>query len=400
MNITYGTALANGQLGGTATWTVGGNPVTVAGSFIYTSAAGTVLGAGNGQSEAITFTPADTTDYATASTTVSVSVAQATPQVSVAPVSLTYGTALANGQLGGTATWVVGGQTVNVAGTVTYAGAAGTVLGAGNNQVEAVTFTPTDAVDYAAVPTSVIVSVAQATPTVTGVNPVSITYGTSLNNTQVSGTATAVYNGQTVTVPGTFSYTTASGTVPGAGNNQVEAVTFTPSDATDYTTALTTVSINVAQATPHVSVAPVSLTYGTALANSQLSGAASWVIGGQTVSVPGTFTYTTDAGKVLSAGGGQSEAVTFTPSDTTDYTTASATATVTVSQAATGTMVVSSANPSVYGQSVTFTATVTNTSSTGVMPTGSVQFVIDGANFGAAVPLNATGTPSASPIAS
>ena len=54
-------------------------------------------------------------------------------------------------------------------------------------------------------------------------------------------------------------------------------------------------------------------------------------------------------------------------------------------------MVVSSANASVYGQSVTFTATVTNTSSTGVIPTGSVQFVVDGTNFGAAVPVNARG---------
>ena len=63
VNITYGTALANGQLSGTAAWTVNGSPITVAGTFTYTSAAGTVLNASNsGQSEAVTFTPADTTD--------------------------------------------------------------------------------------------------------------------------------------------------------------------------------------------------------------------------------------------------------------------------------------------------------------------------------------------------
>src|SRR5262249_21386232 len=45
--------------------------------------------------------------------------------------------------------------------------------------------------------------------------------------------------------------------------------------------------------------------------------------------------------------------------------------------ATTTTTVVSSLNPSVYGQSVTFTATITNTSSTGV-PTGSVTFFVDG----------------------
>ena len=61
--------------------------------------------------------------------------------------------------------------------------------------------------------------------------------------------------------------------------------------------------------------------------------------------------------------------------------------TLTINKAATGTMVVSSANPSVYGQAVTFTATVTNTSSgSTAVPTGTVQFVVDGSNFGARSP--------------
>ena len=67
-------------------------------------------------------------------------------------------------------------------------------------------------------------------------------------------------------------------------------------------------------------------------------------------------------------------------------------ATLTINKAGTGTMVVSSANPSVYGQAVTFTATVTNTSSgSTAVPTGTVQFVVDGSNFGAPVAVNATG---------
>jgi hypothetical protein len=53
----------------------------------------------------------------------------------------------------------------------------------------------------------------------------------------------------------------------------------------------------------------------------------------------------------------------------------------------TSTAVVSSLNPAQYGQAVTFTATVSNTSGTGVTPTGSVQFVVDGANFGSPVAL-------------
>jgi hypothetical protein len=55
-----------------------------------------------------------------------------------------------------------------------------------------------------------------------------------------------------------------------------------------------------------------------------------------------------------------------------------------VNQAATSTAVASSSDPSVFGQSVTFTATV---SSGGGTPTGQVQFVVDGSNFGGAVTL-------------
>ena len=62
--------------------------------------------------------------------------------------------------------------------------------------------------------------------------------------------------------------------------------------------------------------------------------------------------------------------------------------TLTVNADSTSTAVSSSVNPSAFGQSVTFTATVTNTSVNGSgTPTGSVQFVIDGSNFGSAVAL-------------
>ena len=60
----------------------------------------------------------------------------------------------------------------------------------------------------------------------------------------------------------------------------------------------------------------------------------------------------------------------------------------------TSTAVASSANPSVFGQSVTLTATVTRTTGAG-SPTGTVQFVIDGSNFGSPVALvSATSTTS------
>ncbi len=60
----------------------------------------------------------------------------------------------------------------------------------------------------------------------------------------------------------------------------------------------------------------------------------------------------------------------------------------TVNAASTTTAVTSSANPSVFGQSVTFTATVMDSSAgSTAQPTGSVQFVVDGVNIGSHVAL-------------
>ena len=59
----------------------------------------------------------------------------------------------------------------------------------------------------------------------------------------------------------------------------------------------------------------------------------------------------------------------------------------------TKTTVVSSVTPAAYGRTVAFGATVTNSSSPGgTTPTGSIQFQINGANFGKPVPLGTKGT--------
>ena len=145
---------------------------------------------------------------------------------------------------------------------------------------------------------------------------------------------TFTVNGSSVNVAGTFIYTSATGTVLNAGNGQPRAVTFTPSVGTDYTSVQTTVTVNVGQATASVSVNAVNLTYGTALANAQLSGTASFTVNGSLVNVPGSFSYTSAAGTVLGAGNGQSELATFTPSDSTDYTSTQTTVMVNVGPAA------------------------------------------------------------------
>src|SRR5205823_4279635 len=67
----------------------------------------------------------------------------------------------------------------------------------------------------------------------------------------------------------------------------------------------------------------------------------------------------------------------------------------TVNKADTSTAVSSSVNPSVFGQSVTFTATVSASSPGSGTPGGTVQFKIDGSNYGSPVSLSG-GTASVS----
>src|SRR5262249_39932128 len=144
--------------------------------------------------------------------------------------------------------------------------------------------------------------------------PVPIVYGTALGANQLDATAN---------VPGTFAYSPVAGAVPGAGT-QTLSVTFTPTDSTDYTSATATTRLVVSQATPTLTWdAPAAITYGTALGSAQLDAQAN---------VPGTFAYSPDAGSLLGAGA-HTLSVTFTPTDSTDYTTATKATAITVSQA-------------------------------------------------------------------
>ena len=154
-------------------------------------------------------------------------------------------------------------------------------------------------------------TVTQATPTITWANPAAITYGTALGSTQLDATAST---------PGTFAYNPVAGTVLDAGT-QTLSVTFTPTDATDFSTAMKSVTITVNKATPTITWAtPAAVPSGTALSATQLDA---------TASVPGTFVYTPPAG-TMPADGLDTLSVTFTPTDTANYNTATASVVLTV----------------------------------------------------------------------
>jgi hypothetical protein len=154
------------------------------------------------------------------------------------------------------------------------------------------------------------------TPLITWATPAAITYPTALSGTQLD--ATASVNGDSVA--GKFVYSPVSGTVLKAGT-QTLSLTFTPTDTTDYTKAADSVQLTVNKGTPVITWAtPAAITYPTALSATQLDASAN---------VPGTSVYSPVSGTVL-APGTQTLSVTFTPTDTTDYKTATDSVDVTV----------------------------------------------------------------------
>jgi MBG domain (YGX type)/Bacterial Ig-like domain (group 3)/FG-GAP-like repeat len=149
-------------------------------------------------------------------------------------------------------------------------------------------------------------TVTQSTPVITWATPAPITFGAPLTGTQLDATAS---------VPGTFVYSPAAGTIPGGGTDTL-TVTFTPTDTTDYSDATFTVQLTVNKATMTLTWAtPVAIPFGTTLSGTQLDA---------TATAPGTFVYTPAAG-TTPAVGSDTLSVTYTATDPADYNPATAT---------------------------------------------------------------------------
>ena len=227
------------------------------------------------------------------------------------------------------------------------------------------TFTPTDTTDYSAVTTTATINVAKATPVITWANPANITYGTALGATQLD--ATASFGGSVIT--GSFTYSPAPGTVLGAGQGQVLAAMFTPQDTADYNSVTANATINVVPATLVITPANATVPYGAPIPT--LTG----TVAGLQNNDPITAAYLTTA----TAGSPvNSYPITASLSDPAgrlgNYTVTLNTGTLTITPDTTSTTLVSSANPSVQGQSVTFTAAVAVTSGAST-PSGTVEFL-------------------------
>ena len=293
--IPYGTRLSAAQLNATS---------SVEGKFVYAPAEGFVLNAGT-HTIWVIFTPTDTTQYTTAQAAASLTVTKATPSIKwPKPAAIALGARLGAAQLNATA---------SIPGTFEYSPSAGEVLPSGLRTL-ALNFIPTDTRNYNTAEAEVSLLVNRGTPTIEWPAPDPIPYGTPLSSAQLNATSS---------VPGTFVYIPAEGAVLAAGTHR-PSVIFTPTDSDNYLSARAAVSLTVTKAEPSITwLTPDPIPYGTALSSAQLNAASS---------VPGTFAYTPSAGEVLSAGP-QTLLVTFTPTDTADYTKMQVTVELTVTKA-------------------------------------------------------------------
>ena len=299
VDITYGTPLSSTQLDATA---------NIPGTFTYTLAAGTVLHAGQ-QTLSVQFTPTDTSDYTDATAMAVINVTPAPLTVTADNASKIYGAALPT--LTASYTGFVNGDT---SASLTTQPTLGTTATAAS-PVGTYAITASGAVDgdYSITYANGTLTVTPAPLTITANNPTKV-YGQA--NPALTGTISGLVNGDTDIA----TYTTTATASSGVGTY---AITPSLSDS-NYNITFNNGTLTVTPATPVITWAnPADITYGTPLSSTQLDA---------TANIPGTFIYTLAAGTVLHAGQ-QTLSVQFTPTDTSDYTDATATAVINVTPA-------------------------------------------------------------------
>ena len=238
--IPYGTALSATQLNATAT----SNGATVAGRFVYTPAAGTVLNAGANQTLSATFTPTDTVSYTATNASVLLTVNSATQSIKFTNSNVGYSTGVPSGpnSITMTATYGVppltlsalGGASGNpvtfalVSGPATLSGTTLSIVGAGTVKVTA---NQAGNGNYSAAPQATetilvgkatpAVSLATNTPARFLLNPIQLTATVASSVSTPIGTAT-FYDGSvpigTATLNGSAAALSTSALAAGSHN--------------------------------------------------------------------------------------------------------------------------------------------------------------------------------------
>jgi hypothetical protein len=309
-------------------------------------------------------------------------ISKATPVITWQnPQDITYGTALSLTQLNATA---------NVAGTLDYTPAAGTVLHTGAGQPLQVSFTPEDANNFEAVSKNVTINVLRA-ELVVRADDKTRPFGSSNPPLTFAITGFVNNNTQAGATAGQPSLTTAAQPNSDAGVYPITAALGTLT-SNDYSLSFVDGALTVTKAEQVITFGALpNKRFGDAPFTVSATGEASnnainfssqtpavCSVAGNTVTLLGAGICTIRASQ---SGSNNHNAATDVDQS---FEVAKALTTVTLA---------SSANPSALGQAVTFTATVA--SGAGV-PSGKVQFIIDGVNQGNPRTLNSLGVASGS----
>jgi mucin-19 len=172
-------------------------------------------------------------------------------------------------------------------------------------------------------------SVNPAKLTITANND-SKTYGTlkTFGSTAFKETGLVTTNGDNIT--GVTESSTGATAATTVGTYKIVPSAATGKGLSNYIISYVDGTLTVNPATPTFSWSnPAPIAYFMPLSGTLLDAVASWTVGGTAVSVVGTFAYTPPAGTLLPAGT-QTLSARFTPSDRTDYTSATATVQIVV----------------------------------------------------------------------
>ena len=272
--------------------------------------------------------------------------------------------------------------------TATDAGSHGFAVELDTAGMQSITATDTGNASLTGTETGITVT---AVPKVTWSAQASIVYGTPLGAAELDATAN---------VPGTFSYSPAAGTILDPGSDPTLSVTFTPQNATYYSTATASTTITVTRATPFIEVTanggsfdgspfPASATIVGAVAGVDNTPAPRLDNIAPTLTYhDGSGTGGTFLGSVPPSASGTYTVVAAFPGDAYYVAAMSAPVTFTIGQGAASVGLNSPSGSSIYGETVDLLATV---GTSGGVPGGTVTFY-DGSRPLATVPVDGTGT--------
>lgn len=214
------------------------------------------------------FVPENEALYQGCTGTITVTVSQATPNVTTVPTvadRVYHPTAaLTDSDLvSGSVSWTVGGVEKTVEGSWSWK-TNGTVPTTNVNSYVAV-FNPTDTTNYVPVTKNITVRVVAATAYVAEKPTVSaITYGQTLSDATIAGGKVQYSENDTTLVDGTFSWKDASLAPNCADSNLTTYVlVFTPTDRANYNTVETdvTITVNKVKDAPHMPGSAMSVPY-------------------------------------------------------------------------------------------------------------------------------------------